>query len=84
LTFYFIATKVVLGSDFMELLIVGFIASTIGLSYFIYGKKNVEISFLIFGLILMGYPYFVKSALVSSILGVVLIAGPFIMNKYWG
>jgi drug/metabolite transporter (DMT)-like permease len=61
-------------------LIWSLIISSIGLGYFLYGKKATNIIALISGLILMIYPYFVQNILVSIVLGVALIIAPFIIK----
>jgi hypothetical protein len=67
----------------MGVLIVGFIMGTIGFSYFIYGKKSVDLNFMLVGIALMVYPYFVQNIMVSTILGIILAACPFIIMKYF-
>jgi hypothetical protein len=61
--------------------IVGFIAGTIGLSYLIYGKKMGKFIFMITGVLLMGYPYFIENNIVLVIIGVVLLPIPFIFKE---
>ena len=51
-------------------LIASLAVSTLGMGFFIYGKKQLRIPQLVFGILLMGYPY-----LVSSPLWMVSIAG---------
>ena len=57
------------------------IFSSIGLGYFIYGKKSTDFNFLIFGIILMGYSYLISGLLLSIFIGIVLMACPFITSK---
>lgn len=58
------------------------IFGTIGLAYSVYGKRAEEYSFLIFGVLLMIYSYFVRDALWGSVVGVLLTAGPFAVKRY--
>lgn len=51
----------------------------IGTGYFMYGKKQEKYDFLLIGLILGIYPFFVKGALTSFLLGLVLSALPFFL-----
>ena len=57
--------------------------STIGLGYFIYGKKAPDSHFLIAGIILMVYPYFLHGVLMI-IAGVLLLIAPFLTKRYFG
>lgn len=54
--------------------------SIIGLAYFSYGRKN-NIYFMITGVVLMVYPYFVNQNWVLIVLGVVFSALPFILER---
>lgn len=59
---------------------ISFLISTIGLGYFIYGKKAVRYSFLIGGLVLMIYPYFVPGLPLLLLIGLVLLVVPFLLR----
>jgi hypothetical protein len=54
----------------------GLLFGSIGLGYFIYGKKQRAIVPLICGLALMVFPYFVSNALLLVGIGVMLAAIP--------
>jgi len=64
---------------FIDLLI-----SSIGLGYFIYGRKSQSFVFLIPGVIMMVYSYFTDSILLSIIIGVVLLVFPWIASRVFG
>jgi hypothetical protein len=64
-------------------LIAGLLVSTIGLGYFIYGKKMQENTFLIAGLAMMIYPYFIGNMIIMLIIGLALAASPFVIAKYY-
>ena len=49
----------------------------VGMAYFGYGKKQSQFVFLLCGIGLMAFPYFVSSNIASIILGVVLCGVPF-------
>jgi hypothetical protein len=50
------------------------IVSTIGFSFFVYGKKQVRMPQLGAGVALMGFPYFVSGALpILAIAGAILL-----------
>ncbi|MDR3586648.1 MAG: hypothetical protein P4L59_15245 [Desulfosporosinus sp.] len=61
-------------------LIFSLIISSVGFAYFVYGKKTVEFLFLIFGLALMIYPYFIPDLVTSVIIGVLLVIAPFVLK----
>lgn len=58
------------------ILLLGVIFSSIGLGYFMYGKKQKNVVVLVCGLILMVYPYFIENVFLLVILGMVLILLP--------
>lgn len=55
----------------------------IGLGYFVYGKKSTEFSFLIFGVVLMIYPYLVRDTVLSLVLGIIFAICPFIIKRFF-
>ena len=57
------------------------IFSIIGLGYFTYGKKSKQLLMLICGIALMGYSYFVDGLVYIILIGVGLIALPFILGR---
>ncbi len=64
----------------MEGLIVGFIAGVFGVAYFVYGKKQAKLSAMICGVLLCVYPYFVENVWLEILVGVALLAGPFLVD----
>ncbi len=54
--------------------------SSVGLGFFVYGKRQRSAVPLICGLGLMVYPYFVSSTLLLVLIGAVLIALPFVLR----
>ena len=66
----------------MELVVIGFIMSLIGFAYLAYGKKIVDGLFMVFGLLLMLYPYFTQDLVPSVIIGVLLVIAPFVLKAY--
>jgi hypothetical protein len=58
----------------------GVLFSSIGLGFFLYGKKQRAVMPLICGLALMIYPYFIASWLVMVMIGVVLCAIPYFLR----
>ena len=62
-------------------LLFGFFISMIGLGYFIYGKKIMDYHFLLSGVALMVYPYFISNLMLSIFIGLALAALPFITRR---
>lgn len=60
-----------------SVLIWGFLFSTFGLGFFMYGKKQGAIVPLSYGLLLMVYPYFISNLILLIVIGVVLMALPY-------
>ena len=61
-------------------LFVGIIAGVIGLSYFIYGKRQERIAFLAAGVGLCVYPYLVGGLALQILIGLGLAAVPFFVD----
>ena len=57
-------------------LFLGVIFSSIGLAYFIYGKRQKMTVPFITGIILMIYPYFIENITLLSLIGIILILVP--------
>ncbi|MEI8216356.1 MAG: hypothetical protein WCF96_04600 [Eubacteriales bacterium] len=64
-------------------LFLGLVISSIGLGYFIYGKKMQEPRFLYIGLAMMVYPYFFSNIIVMLAIGIILAVNPFIIGRYF-
>ncbi len=63
-------------------LIWGVIFGSIGLGFFVYGKKQKAIIPLFSGMGLMVLPYFVSKRYILIISGIVLMALPYLLKKY--
>jgi lipid-A-disaccharide synthase-like uncharacterized protein len=61
-------------------LFVGILAGVIGLSYFIYGKRQERIGFLAAGVGLCVYPYLVSGLALQILMGLGLAAVPFFID----
>jgi predicted membrane protein len=55
----------------------GLLFSSIGLGFFLYGKKQRAVVPLVCGLVLMIYPYFIANVFALVVIGVVLTAVPY-------
>jgi hypothetical protein len=53
---------------------------SIGLAFFIYGKRQRTVVPLICGLVLMIFPYFISNTVLLVVLGVVLVALPYFLR----
>ena len=61
-------------------LLFGIVAGAIGVGYFIYGRRQTKFVPLIAGMLLCVYPYFTDSVLWLSVIGLVLVAAPFVID----
>ena len=59
----------------------GFLFAGIGFIAFMYGKKNGEFRPLIIGVLLMGYPYFLKGTAVLYLVGILLTVVLFVWRE---
>ncbi len=59
----------------------GLIFGSIGVGYFMYGKKQASPAPILCGLALMIYPYFISSAWLMIAIGAVLIAIPYFLRR---
>jgi len=64
----------------MNSLWVGVVAGAIGMGYFIYGKRQAKYVPMIAGMLLCVYPYFVESLLALSVIGLLLVVAPFLID----
>jgi predicted membrane protein len=63
-----------------SLLLWSLLFSSVGLGFFIYGKKQKAVVPLLSGLGLMIYPYFVSNSLLLVAIGVALMALPYFVR----
>ena len=61
-------------------LLIGMLAGVFGAAYFVYGKRQAKLVPLIAGVLLCIYPYFIESVLWLCIVGVLLLAAPFVID----
>lgn len=61
-------------------LFLGVIFSSIGLGYFLYGKKQKLTVPFVVGLVLMVFPYFIESNLLVSGIGILLSIIPYFLR----
>lgn len=61
-------------------LLIGMIAGVFGVAYFVYGKRQAKLVPLVAGVLLCVYPYFIESVLWLSIVGLLLLAAPFVID----
>jgi len=58
----------------------GLLFSSIGLGFFLYGKKQRAVVPLVCGLVLMIYPYFIANVLLLIGVGIVFCAVPYFLK----
>ena len=63
-----------------SLLFIGVLFGSIGLGFFIYGKRQKSPVPLICGLLLMVVPYFISSTLLLFAVGAVLVVAPYFIK----
>jgi hypothetical protein len=63
-----------------SLLLWGLLFSSVGLGFFIYGKKQKAVVPLLSGLGLMIYPYFVSNTILLVAIGAALIVLPYFVR----
>ncbi|MEG2358500.1 amino acid transport protein [Acinetobacter sp.] len=61
-------------------LFLGVIFSSIGLGYFLYGKKQKMTVPFLAGLVLMVFPYFIESSILLGTIGIALSALPYFLR----
>ena len=64
----------------MSSLLWGLLFSSVGLGFFLYGKKQQAVVPLFCGLALMVFPYFVSNTILLVAIGVALIALPYFVR----
>jgi hypothetical protein len=63
-----------------SVLLWGLLFGSIGLGFFMYGKKQRAVVPLLCGVALMAFPYFVSSTLLLVVIGAALIAVPYFVR----
>ena len=58
----------------------GLFFGSLGLGYFMYGKKQKRLMPFISGLLLMVFPYFISSPVIMVIIGITLIVMPYFVR----
>jgi len=61
-------------------LFLGLLFGSIGLGFFIYGRKQRTVVPLLCGIVLMVVPYFISSTLLLFLVGSVLVAVPYLVR----
>ena len=70
------------GSVSFVSLALSFLFGLFGMAYFVYGKKQGELVPMLAGGVLCFYPYFVANLTLMVIVGVALMAAPFVAAKF--
>jgi len=61
-------------------LFIGILAGAFGVAYFVYGKKQAKLVPMVCGVLLCVYPYVFESVLWLVVIGLALIAAPFVID----
>jgi uncharacterized membrane protein len=61
-------------------LFINLLAGVIGAAYFIYGKKQARMVPMVAGVLLCVYPWFFDSVLWLVVIGLALVAAPFVID----
>ena len=64
----------------MNSLIIGIVAGTFGAAYIMYDKRQMQMVPMASGVLLCVYPYFTDDLLWLSVIGLVLLAAPFVID----
>ncbi|HEY6528369.1 MAG TPA: hypothetical protein VIZ65_06720 [Cellvibrionaceae bacterium] len=64
-------------------LALGLVFSSIGLSYFIYGKKRSNMVVRYAGVALMVYPYFIQGTIFTIVVGLALMVFPKLHDRFF-
>jgi hypothetical protein len=64
------------------LLLWAIVFSSIGVGYFIYGKKRDDFAIRYTGLALILFPYFIDNAFLLVLVGLILMAVPKLLSRY--
>ena len=59
----------------------GLLFSSVGVGFFLYGKRQRSIVPLVCGLVLVIYPYFIANAIATVAIGIGLISIPYFFRK---
>ncbi|MDB5970810.1 MAG: hypothetical protein JWQ90_3260 [Hydrocarboniphaga sp.] len=58
----------------------GVLFGSVGLGFFLYGKKQGKLVPLVCGLLLMAYPYFIANTWLLVAIGIALVAAPYFIR----
>ena len=63
-----------------SVLFIGIMAGAFGVAYFVYGKRQAKLTPMLSGVLLCIYPYFFDSVLWLLVVGLLLLAAPFVIE----
>lgn len=64
------------------LLLWGILFSSIGVGYFMYGKKRENLVIRYTGVVLILFPYFIDNSFILVLVGLILMALPKLLRRY--
>jgi len=66
--------------DLTTWLVIGVVTGSVGMGYFVYGKKQQLLVPMLAGIALCVYPYFTANLWVTILVGLALMALPFVLR----
>lgn len=60
----------------------GMIFGSLGMGYFVYGKNQAKFAYILAGIGLCAYPYFVTSLWGTFLVGALFLAFPFLIKRW--
>lgn len=65
----------------MSHLFFGIVTGALGLAYIVYGRRQTKFVPVIAGVLLCAYTYFIESWIWLCVIGVLLLAAPFVIDS---
>ena len=62
-------------------LLIGLVAGSVGIGYFMYGKKQAKFYFMLSGICLIGYTYFLTNVILLILIGLGFAVLPFFLKE---
>ena len=63
-----------------NVLLLSILFGSIGMGMVLYGRKQIEPRYVVAGMLLMVYPYFIPGALANLLVGIAITAAPFMLG----
>ena len=63
-----------------NVILISILFGSIGAGMLLYGRKQIEPRYIVAGMLLMVYPYFIPGAIANLLIGVAITAAPFLLG----